>query len=394
MANKICIYLDYATIPSLHYFLHFAENSEDKETVRLFGLSRFSIPENIIEQYPKDIIQFYRIKEKDISLILNRFGEIISSGKWDIEFHFNLCHYVELFFPFIVECRRYRINLNSLFINFYDDGTEGVIHLYKIFKLDNLQESIVLEKERLINFVNTSKFVNGPLSRYFLGKLFPSKYYFLDTRLLDSDRLLPLKSEIGNYQQMNLERFNSLSHEKQALFLKFFDLDENMLFRIKRKLLSKQSFLFLGTTSYVKEHIEWLYSYQEELIKQFCLEDGMYFKGKRNFVFFYKGHPNERELNRKILNSLDFLEEYPDDIPLEVFHLLGLLPDRVGGMVSSSLFNFERNCIDDVIFMVNKKDEIDEQYSLMKSLVELDIINSDNVQMYIDIINKFPKGIS
>ncbi|VEI48359.1 Sialyltransferase PMO188 [Actinobacillus equuli] len=56
--QAIDIYIDFATVPSLSYFLHFLKHKHDHQRLRLFSLARFEIPETIIERYEEGIIQF------------------------------------------------------------------------------------------------------------------------------------------------------------------------------------------------------------------------------------------------------------------------------------------------------------------------------------------------
>ncbi|MGY4674142.1 hypothetical protein ACWIWA_01175, partial [Ursidibacter arcticus] len=46
--QNVDIYLDpYATLPTLNYLFDFLKHKEDKERIRIFGLKRFVIPEDI-----------------------------------------------------------------------------------------------------------------------------------------------------------------------------------------------------------------------------------------------------------------------------------------------------------------------------------------------------------
>lgn len=401
MAKKICVYLDYATIPSLNYFLHFAENSDDKETIRLFGLGRFTVPESIIKKYPSDIIQFYSTKNNHISLLVGKFEEIISNNqndKWEVEIHLNLMHYLIFLIPFFEKYLKYRNNIECFKLNFYDDGSEGIVNLSKIYELDNLPELILKEKEQMQSLITKCHLNCNILTRYFWGEIFPAKYYIFNSKLLESDRLSSLKDAIGDYEKIDFGRFNKLSKEKQSLVLEFLNIDIEKLNRLKSKLSSKPSFLFVGTTLHavVEENKQWLHRFHFEMIKQCCIENGIFFHDKRDFNFFYKGHPNEIELNDKIIKEFDFIEEYPMDIPFEIFFLLGLIPDKVGGFASSILLNFPKECIEDVIFISSQDGREDNiiyssQYRLMNSLIELDYLDQVKSHLHIDIIRKLKK---
>ena len=59
------VYLDYATLPTIAYFNHFIKRQSDKTTIRLFGLSRFIVSQEIINAYPKGVIRFASTKDNN-----------------------------------------------------------------------------------------------------------------------------------------------------------------------------------------------------------------------------------------------------------------------------------------------------------------------------------------
>lgn len=400
--QKICVYLDYATIPSLNYILHFAQHFEDQETIRLFGLSRFTIPERIIHRYPPGVVQFYPNKDKDFSLLLSALEKILSEKQeqqeiCEIELHLNLFHYQKILFPFLALYRQYKENI-VLKLKCYDDGSEAISVLQEISQNSNLIANIRNEQENIAHLFEPSTFTPSLLSRFFLGTLFDCEYILFNQSILEQAKLSPLRKIMANYRQIDFNIYQKLNKVQQQLVLDIFNINLEKIELLIPLIKRYPSFLFLGTTLFDADEStkNWLTKFHIDLIFHHCAPKGKFFNNKQNYLFFYKGHPNERKMNEKILNQLKNLILLPDDVPLEILLLLGVVPTKVGGFASSALFNFNKEQIENVVFFTPRYlDESNKlystQYHLLQGLTELGYIYPENISTYLEMMNILTK---
>lgn len=400
--QKICVYLDYATIPSLNYILHFAQHFEDQETIRLFGLSRFHIPESVIQRYPKGVVQFYSNQEKDFSALLLALKNILievkqQQRKCEIELHLNLFHYQLLLLPFLslyLDTQDYC----HLTLKFYDDGSEAISALQELALAPDLAAQIQFEKQQFDELVVKKSFKLSLLSRYFWGKLFESEYIWFNQAILQKAELQILKQEISSSRQMDFAIYQQMSDEQKQLVLEILNIDLNKVAYLKQLMENQPSFLFLGTTLFniTQETKTWLMQMHVDLIQQYCLPSGQFFNNKAGYLCFYKGHPNEKEMNQMILSQFKNLIALPDDIPLEILLLLGVIPSKVGGFASSALFNFTPAQIENIIFFTPRYFEKDNrlhatQYRLMQGLIELGYLDAEKSVTHFEIMQLLTK---
>ncbi|MGQ8821302.1 hypothetical protein [Bibersteinia trehalosi] len=400
--QKICVYLDYATIPSLNYILHFAQHFEDQETIRLFGLSRFHIPESVIQRYPKGVVQFYPNQEKDFSALLLALKNILievkqQQRKCEIELHLNLFHYQLLLLPFLslyLDTQDYC----HLTLKFYDDGSEAISALQELALAPELAAQIQFEKQQFDELVVKKSFKLSLLSRYFWGKLFESEYIWFNQAILQKAELQILKQEISSSRQMDFAIYQQMSDEQKQLVLEILNIDLNKVAYLKQLMENQPSFLFLGTTLFniTQETKTWLMQMHVDLIQQYCLPSGQFFNNKAGYLCFYKGHPNEKEMNQMILSQFKNLIALPDDIPLEILLLLGVIPSKVGGFASSALFNFTPAQIENIIFFTPRYFEKDNrlhaaQYRLMQGLIELGYLDAEKSVTHFEIMQLLTK---
>ncbi|RRN03442.1 polysialyltransferase family glycosyltransferase [Bibersteinia trehalosi] len=400
--QKICVYLDYATIPSLNYILHFAQHFEDQETIRLFGLSRFHIPESVIQRYPKGVVQFYPNQEKDFSALLLALKNILievkqQQRKCEIELHLNLFHYQLLLLPFLslyLDTQDYC----HLTLKFYDDGSEAISALQELALAPDLAAQIQFEKQQFDELVVKKSFKLSLLSRYFWGKLFESEYIWFNQAILQKAELQILKQEISSSRQMDFAIYQQMSDEQKQLVLEILNIDLNKVAYLKQLMENQPSFLFLGTTLFniTQETKTWLMQMHVDLIQQYCLPSGQFFNNKAGYLCFYKGHPNEKEMNQMILSQFKNLIALPDDIPLEILLLLGVIPSKVGGFASSALFNFAPAQIENIIFFTPRYFEKDNrlhatQYRLMQGLIELGYLDAEKSVTHFEIMQLLTK---
>lgn len=320
MANtqKICVYLDYATIPTLNYALHFAENFADKETIRLFGLSRFSIPDSLIQRYPDGIVQFYPNQNKDFSSLLAALIGCVQKNQrqqrqCEIELHFNLFHYHFILPPFINFYLKYRDDC-TIKLKCYDDGSEGVAALQDISQQPFLAEHIQFEKQQLSELFQTKAFTPTLLSRYLLSILFETEYILFNSAMLEKPELQILKQQINSYRQMDFGIYQKMNSEQKQIVLDIFNVDHKSVSRLIALTAHQPSFLFLGSTvfdvdaqerkAFIRLHFD--------LLKEHCMAGGHFFNHKENYLFSIKG----------ILMSLNLINRSGRPLIMLLFYLI------------------------------------------------------------------------
>lgn len=394
--KRINVYLDFATIPSLKYFLHFVSEYEDYDTIRLFGLSRFTIPESLIKRYPEGIIQFYPNQNKNFDSLIQVFESLISQNgiKWEVNVHLNLCHYISMTLPFLNIYLQYRHNIDELKLYFYDDGSEGVSTLYNLSEKEDLPELIEKEIAQMDAFWIKKECETNVLTRYFWRRVLPTKYYLWNTDILEKAELSRIKSELGDYQRIDFTEFENFSITQQELIFEIFNLDKEIISVFRRVFAQNKTFLFTGTTLFdvFDEDKERMENLHYHLLNDFCSPSGRFFNNKSGYLMFYKGHPKEPEMNERLAKKLPHLNLLPEYIPIEVLCLVGIKPTRIGGFSSSSYFHFERGDIEEVIFFTTKEYNEEHrifsaQHNLMRALLELNYLSPNQVYTHFDFEN-------
>lgn len=394
--QNVEIYLDYATIPSLNYFLHFAENKEDMETIRLFGLGRFTIPESVINAYPKGIIQYIKVGPEKQSDFNYAFQRLLSEATetLNLNFHLNLFHSLMMFAPLLDFCFEYKDKIGEIRLNFYDDGAEGVSYLHNLAKSDlNIEEEVSFHQSILAKLFETReiKFSEVGILRYLWNECYPSHYTLIRSDYLNTERLLPLKNRLeGHYTEMDLNRYNALSREQWHLILNILNVPLNTIKNLVEISLEHKVFVFTGTTIFDgnRELLEQLHL---KLLAQYIDPTHKRYIGE-GYAVFYKGHPNSPEINKKVAESFNGIAVLPEEIPLEILFLLGLNIEKIGGFASTTYLSLknEKIKIGDVAFLteVEKRSEsylYETQYNLSKLMIELGCLKEEQVIYYPDI---------
>lgn len=145
--QKIEVFIDPATIPSINYFLHFSENYQDYDTIRIFGLQRYSIPEHIKKYYSEEKLISFNITCYDHHDLHNHFFSIINKySKVDLTFHLNLSYSTSDLITMLLFCFILKHKFVSIKLEIYDEGSLGPYFLYHLSKMDLDVNGIVKEK--------------------------------------------------------------------------------------------------------------------------------------------------------------------------------------------------------------------------------------------------------
>lgn len=361
--QKVAAYLDYATIPTLAYFLDFIQQWQDKETIRLFGLARFEISDRVLADFPAGVVQFYKVVDTSEPQHFHlAFQSLLenSSKPLDITLHLNAFHSIAMLRTLWRILERYSYKLANIQLKLYDDGSEGAVNLYKLSQnADWMNEMLAKPASDVRNYVfsNYRDWDIESIFRYRLHTLLPTTYYLFDTQILTNfSPLATLESSLPNYQKMPTIVGNSLDAEQTAHLLQLLNVESEYIQRLVNLSRQMPSFLFTGTTVFWDkgyEKHELLEQLHAELLIHYTSEQSSLFAGK-DLLFLFKGHPASEAMNSRLKEQ--FSEKFgflPDDIPLEIFLLLGLKPTLVGGFASTSYFNLAPEQIHSAFFITD-----------------------------------------
>ena len=166
-----------------------------------------------------------------------------------------------------------------------------------------------------------------------------------------------------------------LTDDQRSLYLTLFGLTEATREALHQFAQEETSFLYTGTGS-------WDRGMHDELCRRQVRAIGALHAQKRlscDMQIAYKGHPANRANDADILKALGGqVLPYPHQIPLEVLSIAGLLPQRVGGVLSSSSLNIEPGRIAFILY----NDRAEERYSdtsLANLVKKLDLVPADRM---------------
>lgn len=397
--QHIKIYLDFATIPSLNYFLHFAEHYQDIETIRLFGLARFQIPERIIELYPEGKIRYVPVSDEDMEDFIDAFLLLLkqTERKIVLNFHLNLYHSFTMLLPLLLVTRTFQHKIEQVFFHFYDDGSEGIKTLYTLAKEPQvLADKIAFYQAYFPQFISDTLGNIQPgetiylddlnITRYLFGRIYPSRYILLKTDYLDNcPSLSPLKQALGDcYQEMDLTRFQRLSLEQKALLFSILNLPLDIE-EVVHSLNQHEAFVFIGTTCFLGDK-QALGEAHEYFIQRYLDKNSPYYIGEGK-TLFYKGHPHAVEINQRVEQRFSQLFILNPSIPLEVLCFLGFNPCAIGGFASTCYFFIPRDKIHQAIFVVAPPNvegghAHQAQYDLSRLMLEFGYLSEDKMIYY------------
>ncbi|MGX2975230.1 hypothetical protein ACWIUH_08005 [Ursidibacter arcticus] len=397
--QNVDIYLDpYATLPTLSYLFDFFKHKEDKERIRLFGLKRFSIPDDIKNLYSEGKIRFVKIMNLDQTEFNNEFNKLFLEGSiLNFTFHLNLSHSWKLFTPLLEIMNSNPKQIGSVKVHLYDDGSEGAINLYKIRKSDVDIDAKISEMKSITNIHQLNK-LDNPIKIYLWDIFYDAKYHFLETKELSEEKFIPLIKAMPNYDKINLDAFNELSKEDRNLYLKVVDVSSELIQTID-KLKDNDIFLFTGTTIFdnridIQEKAKKIHI---TAINNYINPQGKFFIGE-GFKLVIKGHPNSNYINNGLRQHFSESIHLPENVPYEILYLLGLRPNKIGGFASTSYFSQKRESIADIIFLTDLNTDfnsnIDTEFDLFKSqknlmetMINLNIVDRKNTHSYMELFN-------
>lgn len=388
--KKIEVFIDHTTMPVINFFLHFAERYNDLDTIRLFALRRYNIPQSIEERYPN--VQSCFITCDDYSAIYSLFSETIDKYEnIDVTFHLNVSHAINAFAPLWIICSLCKRKFSNIQLELYDEGSLGVFNLYNFLESGiSIDELIAQNLEGVENFAESFKldFRNRTIVNYLLNHVVPTTYHLLNTACLDKyNEFSSLRESIGMYKQMDFNRYKSLNSEQKNIFLELFGLGVDFEDSLKKMFSAEKTFLFIGNVIFDEKKKNLMVNSQMNMIREYIDCQGKYYLGSDNYVVLYKSHPAAtwmEDIIKFIYPNVVFI---PSSIPIELIFMMGYFPDKIGGFASSSYFSIPKERIHDIVFMTNENDSLDddyhhEQYKLRNIFIELGIIPEGKAHYY------------
>lgn len=386
--TKIEVFIDPATLPTMNFFMRFAESFEDKNIIRLFGLQRYDIPESIKERYSEGKVKSCLINVNDFKSIHSLFEKtVIENNNIELTIFLNVSYSFHSFIPIWNIYCEHRERFLSINLELYDEGSLGV------YELNRLSESNVnlthLDSGRINSIGDLFKTENINLVSYLWGKILPAKYHFLNSSYLENNpKLLPLKNAISEYKNIDFSRYNRLTSSQKSFFLSLFGITENTINELIELFTKNKTFLFIGTVIFDEEQTMLMWNVHLQLLREYLSKSGKYYLGNDDYKIIYKAHPATEFENiiKKVYPEVEFI---PSDIPLELLFMLGLMPDKIGGFASSSYFSIPPSHISDVTF-ITKRDENErnqlehyrQQYRLRNIFIELGLLTESQAHFY------------
>ncbi|QDJ12677.1 sialyltransferase [Mergibacter septicus] len=389
-AKNITVYLDYATLPALNTLLDFAQNKDDRSTVRIFGLSRFPLSQEIVDQYPAGVIKVAKMKrndQTDFDQLL--FKEIEDSKETvNLTIYANLTWAAKMLSPLAAYMHTHPNKVKIKHLYLYDDGSGDYLALYQN-RNKNIQQELE-QAEKLLPYLLVAKekefsaeqFNLPAFYRYVWHKSVPTTYIMLRPDYLTKDPLMqPLKTYLGDrIEQMDWTKYQHLTAEQQQFFLQLVGFTPE----IKHSLETKQKkFVFTGTTTWLgdSKDREYYAKAQTNILNNFIQPNGALYIGE-GYQNYFKGHPRGLDINDYILAHTKELINISANIPFELLIMTDLLPEKVGGMVSSLYFSLPEKNISHLIFTTSKevKTALDAfNTDLLKMMLLLEIVKPEQV---------------
>lgn len=347
--KKITLYLDHATLPALAQLIHFLQHKDD-DSFKIFCYDRYPLLENFIRNEMGIDALFFYIPPKDDEWVhcpddvLELINNYALQENVSLEIHANLAHSLTLIAP-LTQLAEKNKNIQISHLHLYDDGSKEYLELESL-KYANLY--YLLNISLMDMQVYTKKagvhVTNPVIARYLWGYFYPSTYHVLKKDyFIKTDFIYPIFQKINKNCRSILFSEDILSTQEKEYLRKMVGLSDTLYNQLKQ---SHNGFMFIGGITYYLD-AEYETSYANELLK--VAQKSV--SGDYDRLFF-KGHPSyiSDKFNQLILKNIDNIIEIPKDIPIEVLLLIGLCPNKVGGVNSSSYFLMPQEKLSHIVF--------------------------------------------
>lgn len=393
VAPTLELYIDNASLPTLHQLMHIIESYEENLTrTRFISWGRVSITDEQVRDM-LNISTFPLVSNNTSQKLVDAVKSYAQSkNRLNIEIYSNTTHALKNIKP-IISSLSGNPNVNIAEINLYDDGSAEYINLYNWKntpnKIDALNADLLVMKDYVEGYSTQSPSYMS--SRYNWHKLYDTEYHFLRADYLTIEpNLNDLRDYLGNsLEQMDWGKFEQLSKAKQQLFLSIVGFDKDSLEKSYANSPNK-NFVFTGTTTWAGNETREFYAKQQiNVINNAINETSPLYLGEE-YDLFFKGHPRGGDINNMILNAFKDMINIPASISFEVLMMTGSLPDKVAGIASSLYFTIPAEKVDFIVF--TSSDDITDREEALKSplvqvMMKLGIVEKQAVQFWSDLPN-------
>lgn len=355
------IYIEPASLP-LTYELADYINSIDNESVSSVILfQRLKIK---IDSIQNGRTIFIDNVNDNLELKLNSISKFIV-GKSDskIEIHTNIYREYDILFPLLKKIIP-SVPFDRIVLHLYEDGTGTMLQRLTINKIT--EESISKTLSKRVNALRDNLINCAPIDSW--NWLIIDNYlwhYFMDVKyhLIEPSNDNSNKNSFMIYLNdftvpMSFSCNEVLNAKMSFIWNDIFNVKESLILKLKELSKDEKSILFL-TSNYTDNNFR--EEYQNSLLDKITqLKSSGTLPCNSKIV--YKGHPENIAFNNEICKALgENIIKLPESVPMEYFKLHGLLPKKVGGSFSSSMFSMDFDHIEFVILNGSKHDNINQK---------------------------------
>ncbi|GIU52822.1 hypothetical protein TUM4438_46330 [Shewanella sairae] len=254
IAPTLELYIDNASLPTLHQLMHIVESYDENPTrERFISWGRVSVNDTEIREM-LNISSFPLVSNNTSQKLVDAVKKYsLNKNRLNVEIFSNTTHALNNIKP-IISALSDNSKVNVAEVNLYDDGSAEYINLYNwrnaTNKIDALEADVLVMKDYVEG--SSTQSPNYMSSRYNWHKLYDTEYHFLRADYLTVEpELNDLRDYLGDsLEQMDWNAFESLSKTKQQLFLSIVGFNKDSLEKDYAKSPNK-NFVFTGTTSVV-----------------------------------------------------------------------------------------------------------------------------------------------
>lgn len=359
--KKLKIYIEPASLPLTHELMDYVNSINDEDTSSIIIFQRLKINIDAIQNGRTIFID--NVNE-GLNLKLDSIAKfILGKPNTRFEIHTNIYRESDILFPLLKRIIP-ATPFENIALHLYDDGTGTMLQRLHINQIGEaaLTKSLPNRVKSLKNNFITRAPIDSWQWHIIDNYIW---HYFMDVRYY---LIQPSQSQAeSNSFIMNLQKFitpmsfriNSIGLSKTPLVWNdIFNIQESFYLKLKELATDKEAILFL-TSNYIDTGFK--EQYQNLLLKKIehLKSSGLLPRDKK---IVYKGHPENKKFNALICKVLgENITTLPENIPMEYFKMQGLLPNRIGGSFSSSMFSMDDNDIQFVILNGSESDSINIQ---------------------------------
>nr|WP_269205243.1 hypothetical protein [Motilibacter aurantiacus] len=267
-------------------------------------------------------------------------GRLVQARRFErIEIHANQHHAGKSVVPLLRElCLLVPDARERISLDLYDDGNIGLLEREVLKRQRDPERQVAAAANDLRRAVLARQpLLWGIAQSYAWQHLFPTRYHLLRRDILLRDEPgRRLHAYLEPYAaDMSFDGLPDLSPQQVEHYLGLFGLDGEQVAGLAELAADDSALLFTATGAWDDEFDARLAASQIEAIAA-LRADGTIPAGTR---LAFKGHPANLANHAAIAAALgDDVVHVPARAPLELFAVLGLLPRRYGGVVSSAQF--------------------------------------------------------